>query len=88
MQQIGKASSTCGAHNIEDEVPTTKDPLLEKSKEEIEKKIKEKEIGKASSTSGAHNIDDEVPTTKYPLLEETKFKKLHSWLLRLKKVLD
>ncbi len=55
-------------------------------------------------TAKADNIiEDEVPTTKAdkiedevvhkeghedPVFEETKFKKLHSWLLRLNKVLD
>jgi hypothetical protein len=64
--------------------------FLEKGKEERLEKNKNKiqRIGKTSSTSGAHNIEDEVPTSKDPLLEESKFKKLHKWLLRLKKVLD
>jgi len=88
-QQIGNASSTSVAHNMEHEVPSTKDPLLEKNKGKMEKKIKKiQKKGKISSTSGAHNNEDEVPTAKDPLLEETKFKKLHKWLLRLKKVLD
>ncbi len=55
------------------------------------------------TTKADNIIEDEVPTTKAdkiedevvhnevhedPVFEETKFKKLHSWLLQLNKVLD